>query len=198
VQLDEIWNFVYAKQANLDVAQAAPDDAGDVWTWTAICADTKLLATFMVGARDTDTAIAFVDDLKERLANRVQLTTDGHGPYLKAVDAVFGDDVDYEMLVKIYGRDRETERRYSPAKCLGARRGAIVSIAAPHWRITSDLHGATPQSDKTAKNTAKCLMPLCCRFWATLLYKSITSGLGGRHFIAHPVACYPRGRHLLT
>jgi IS1 family transposase len=137
VQLDEIWNFVYAKQANLDIAQAAPDDAGDVWTWTAICADTKLLATFMIGGRDTDTAIAFVDDLKQRLANRVQLTTDGHGPYLKAVDAVFGDDVDYGMLVKIYGRDRESERRYSPAKCLGARRGCITGNPDPKHISTS-------------------------------------------------------------
>jgi len=137
VQLDEIWSFVYAKQSNLDVAIAAPDDAGDVWTWTAICADTKLLATFMVGGRDTDTAIAFVDDLKERLANRIQLTTDGHGAYLKAVDTVFGDDVDYAMLVKIYGRDRESERRYSPAKCLGARRGAIVGKPDPKHVSTS-------------------------------------------------------------
>jgi hypothetical protein len=85
VQLDEIWNFVYAKEANLATATAAPDDAGDIWTWTAICADTKLLVTFLVGGRDTNYAIAFVDDLKERLANRVQVTSDGHGAYLRAV-----------------------------------------------------------------------------------------------------------------
>jgi IS1 family transposase len=137
VQLDEIWNFVYAKEANVDVAIAAPDDAGDVWTWTAIDADTKLLATFMVGARDTDTAVAFVDDLKERLTNRVQLTTDGHGPYLKAVSMAFGEDVDYAMLVKIYGRDKESERRYSPAKCLGARRGCITGNPDPKHISTS-------------------------------------------------------------
>jgi hypothetical protein len=95
----------------------------------------------MVGARDSDTAIAFVDDLKERLANRVQLTTDGHGPYLKAVDQVFGDDVGYAMLVKIYGRDRESERRYSPARCLGARRGAITGNPDPK-------HISTPYAER--------------------------------------------------
>jgi IS1 family transposase len=137
VQLDEIWNFVYAKQANLDVATAAPDDAGDVWTWTAICADTKLLVTFLVGGRDTDSAVAFVDDLKERLANRVQVTSDGHGAYLRAMDQVFGDDADYAMLVKIYGVDRASERRYSPAKCLGARRGAITGNPDPKHISTS-------------------------------------------------------------
>jgi IS1 family transposase len=121
VQLDEIWNFVYAKEANLATATAAPDDAGDIWTWTAICADTKLLVTFLVGGRDTNYAIAFVDDLKERLATRVQVTSDGHGAYLRAVEQVFGDDVDYGMLVKIYGADKSEARRYSPAKCLGAR-----------------------------------------------------------------------------
>jgi IS1 family transposase len=108
-----------------------------VWTWTAICADTKLLVTFLVGSRDTDCAIAFVDDLKERLANRLQVTSDGHGPYLRAVDQVFGDDVDYGMLVKIYGADKSEARRYSPAKCLGARRGAIAGNPDPKHISTS-------------------------------------------------------------
>jgi IS1 family transposase len=137
VQLDEIWNFVYAKEANLATATAAPDDAGDIWTWTAVCADTKLLVTFLVGGRDTDYAIAFVDDLKQRLANRVQVTSDGHGAYLRAVDLVFGDDVDYGMLVKIYGQDKSEGRRYSPAKCLGARRGAITGNPDPKHISTS-------------------------------------------------------------
>jgi IS1 family transposase len=137
VQLDEIWNFVYAKEANLATATAAPDDAGDIWTWTAICADTKLLVTFLVGGRDTNYAIAFVDDLKERLANRVQITSDGHGAYLRAVDQVFGDDVDYGMLVKIYGADKSAARRYSPAKCLGVRRGAITGNPDPKHISTS-------------------------------------------------------------
>jgi IS1 family transposase len=120
VQMDEIWSFVYAKAANVEGAKAAPETAGDVWTWTAIDADTKLIVSWLLGARDTDAALSFVSDLRSRLTNRVQLTSDGHRPYLTAVDAVFGDDVDYAMLVKIYGADPQAEVRYSPAKCLGA------------------------------------------------------------------------------
>jgi IS1 family transposase len=122
VQMDEIWSFVYAKNDNVKKAKAAPETAGDVWTWTAICADTKLIVSWLLGARDTDAAISFVGDLRDRLANRVQLTSDGHRPYLTAVDAVFGDDVDYAMLIKIYGADPQAEVRYSPAKCIGAEK----------------------------------------------------------------------------
>jgi IS1 family transposase len=120
VQMDEIWSFVYAKNDNVKKAKNAPPEAGDVWTWTALCADTKLLVSWYLGGRDMDAALAFVGDLEGRLANRVQLTSDGHRPYLTAVDAAFGDDVDYAMLVKIYGSDPQAEVRYSPAKCLGA------------------------------------------------------------------------------
>jgi IS1 family transposase len=137
VQVDEIWNFVYAKNDNVKNALAAPDDAGDVWTWTAIDADTKLLVTYFIGGRDTDCAVAFVDDLKERLANRVQLTSDGHRPYLVAVDAVFGADVDYAMLVKLYGADPVAEKRYSPAKCIGARRQQVTGDPDPKHISTS-------------------------------------------------------------
>lgn len=126
IQLDEIWSFIYAKHDNVKHAKSAPADAGDVWTWTAICADTKLLISTLVGARDTHYALHFVDDLKSRLANRVQLTSDGHKPYLQAVDTVFGNDVDYAQLVKIYGKDIEGEKRYSPAKCLGASKNAVI------------------------------------------------------------------------
>lgn len=122
VQMDEIWSFVYAKAANVETAKKAPPTAGDVWTWTAICADTKLIVSWLLGARDTDAAVTFVSDLRSRLANRVQLTSDGHSPYLVAVDAAFGEDVDYAMLVKIYGADPQAETRYSPAKCLGAEK----------------------------------------------------------------------------
>jgi IS1 family transposase len=122
VQMDEIWSFVYAKAGNVAKATAAPATAGDVWTWTAICADTKLIVSWLLGARDTEAALSFVGDLRDRLANRVQLTSDGHRPYLTAVDAVFGDDVDYAMLVKIYGADPQAEKRYSPAKCIGAEK----------------------------------------------------------------------------
>lgn len=126
VQVDEIWSFVYAKNDNVKKAKAAPDDAGDVWTWTALCADTKLLVSWLVADRTTDSAVAFIDDLKNRLANRVQLTSDGHSPYLQAVETAFGDDVDYAMLVKLYGSEPQGEKRYSPAKCIGAKRKAIT------------------------------------------------------------------------
>jgi IS1 family transposase len=122
VQMDEIWSFIYAKAANVQAAKAAPEAAGDVWTWTAIDADSKLIVSWLLGARDMDAALSFVVDLRGRLANRVQLTSDGHRPYLTAVDAVFGEDVDYAMLVKIYGSDPQAEVRYSPAKCLGAEK----------------------------------------------------------------------------
>jgi IS1 family transposase len=122
VQMDEIWSFVYAKAANVEKAKAAPEAAGDVWTWTAICADTKLIVSWLLGARDMDAALAFTGDLRSRLANRVQLTSDGHGSYLTAVDATFGDHVDYAMLVKLYGADPQAETCYSPAKCTGARK----------------------------------------------------------------------------
>src|SRR3954469_23124843 len=101
VQMDEIWSFVYAKNDNVKKAKSAPPEAGDVWTWTAICADTKLLVSWYLGARDTDAAMSFVTDLERRLANRIQLTSDDHRPYLTAVESVFTDQVDYAMLVKI-------------------------------------------------------------------------------------------------
>lgn len=91
---------------------------GDVWTWTAIDADTKLVPSWLVGLRDASHAYRFMADLKSRLANRVQLTTDGHGVYLWAVEDAFGSEVDYAMLVKMYGNDPESEKRYSPARCI--------------------------------------------------------------------------------
>ena len=124
VQMDEIWSFVYAKAANVKGVKAAPETAGDVWTWTAIDADSKLIVSWLLGARDMDAALAFTTDLRSRLTNRVQLTSDGHRPYLTAVNAVFGDDVDYAMLVKLYGSDPQAEVRYSPAKCIGAEKEA--------------------------------------------------------------------------
>jgi IS1 family transposase len=95
VQVDEIWPFVYAKEKNVYGARAAPDGAGDVWTWTALKADTKLIVSFFVGGRDSDCAKWFMDDLASRLANRVQLTSDGHKGYLEAVKGAFGADLDY-------------------------------------------------------------------------------------------------------
>jgi IS1 family transposase len=135
VQMDEIWSFVYAKAANVEKAKAAPVSAGDVWTWTAICADTKLIVSWLLGSRDLDAALAFTHDLESRLANRVQLTSDGHRPYLYAVEAAFADQVDYAMLVKIYGADPQAETRYSPAKCIGAERQP--KIGKPEYKHIS-------------------------------------------------------------
>ena len=128
VQCDEIWSFCYAKEKNVATAKAAPQGAGDVWTWTAIESETKLILSWEVGDRSGATAIEFMDDLRARLANRVQLTTDGHKAYLEAVEGAFGADVDYGMLVKLYGEptgQRGHERKYSPAECTGARKDVI-------------------------------------------------------------------------
>jgi len=120
LQIDEIWSFCYAKQKNVPPSKQGQFGYGDVWTFTAIDADTKLVPCWLVGTRDAGHAFEFVDDLRQRLANRVQITTDGHKMYLEAVEGAFGRNVDYAMLVKIYGQEPESERRYSPAKCLGA------------------------------------------------------------------------------
>ena len=120
VQCDEIWSFVGAKQKNIRPEHFEDGGfAGDVWTWTAIDADTKLVPCWMLGSRDAQSANNFIGDLASRLASRVQLTTDGHKPYLKAVEGAFGLDVDYAMLVKVYGQTPEGEKRYSPAQCMG-------------------------------------------------------------------------------
>ena len=125
VQCDEIWAFCYAKQKNVARAKTAPQGAGDVWTWTAIEADSKLILSWEVGDRTSATAIEFMDDLRSRLANRVQLTTDGHRAYLEAVEGAFGADVDYAQLVKLYGEAPEGQRRYSPAECVGTRKRRV-------------------------------------------------------------------------
>jgi len=123
VEVDEIWSFVYAKKKNVAAAKAAPEGAGDVWTWTAIDADSKLVMSWLVGGRDGEYALSFMDDLKSRLANRVQLTSDGHRAYLEAVEEAFGADVDYAQIVKLYGKGPETAKgRYSPAECTGIKK----------------------------------------------------------------------------
>ena len=130
VQCDEIWSFVYAKNKNVVDAKAPPKGAGDVWTWTAIDADSKLICSWAVGQRDAYWAYAFMSDLKDRLATRVQLTTDGHGAYLKAVEDVFGNtDIDFAQLVKIYGDvpgGNKEERKYSQPACIGAKKKPIT------------------------------------------------------------------------
>ncbi len=119
VQVDEIWQYIYCKDANVPESMKDQFGVGSVWTWTAIDADTKLICSWMVGTRDAQSAYLFMQDLAARLSNRVQLTSDGHRAYLEAVEATFGKDIDYAMLIKQYGAPRETEARYSPAECTG-------------------------------------------------------------------------------
>ncbi len=125
IQCDEIWSFCHAKQKNVAAAKAAPEGAGDVWTWTAIDADSKLIVSYYVGDRSGQSAMCLMDDLQARLANRVQLTTDGHKAYLEAVEGVFGGDVDFAQLVKLYGPTITAPGRYSPAECIGAKKLAL-------------------------------------------------------------------------
>ncbi len=128
IQVDEIWSFIYCKDKNVKRAKAAPMDAGDVWTWTAICADTKLVPAWRVGDRSGMTAIDLMDDLRARLANRVQLTTDGHKACLEAVEGAFGGDVDNAQLIKLYGEStdgKRHERKYSPGECTGTHKRTV-------------------------------------------------------------------------
>lgn len=125
IQCDEIWSFTYAKQKNVKTAKAVPEGASDTWTWTAIDSDSKLIVSYLVGGRDAEYAMEFMDDLRSRLANRVQLTTDGHRAYLEAVEGAFGADVDYAQLVKFYGEAPEGQLRYSPAKIVSAQKRRV-------------------------------------------------------------------------
>ncbi len=128
IQCDEIWSFVYAKDKNATPEMKAIGQAGDVWTWTAIDADSKLMVSWMIGDRSQDTARVFVRDVSERLSNRVQLTTDGYKAYLRAVDDAFYGDIDYAMLQKIYGSSfnaKDPSRRYSPGECTGTIKGTV-------------------------------------------------------------------------
>jgi IS1 family transposase len=138
VQVDEIWNFCYAKQKN--ATQEMWDRvgyAGDVWTFTAIDADTKLVISWAVGRRDAGCAADFLQDVAGRLANRIQLTTDGHKMYLTAVPDAFGNRIDFAQLQKIYGNDPEGQQRYSPAQCLGTRRVEVIGNPAEEHISTS-------------------------------------------------------------
>jgi IS1 family transposase len=125
IQCDEIWSFVGAKAKNVPAEKQGEFGYGDVWTWVSMDADTKLVPCWHVGKRDAKAAYDFSTDLSSRLKNRVQLTTDGHKPYLEAVEAAFGCDIDYAMLVKIYGKSQE-EIRYSPADCLASEKRVIT------------------------------------------------------------------------
>ena len=138
IQVDELWTFCYAKDRNVTpkIAATVPG-AGSVWLWVAMDADTKLVPCVMIGDRNGATAHDFISDLASRLRYRVQMTTDGHRPYLEAVESAFGAQVDYAMLVKLYGADPESERRYSPAQCIGAIPTVVTGRPDPEHISTS-------------------------------------------------------------
>jgi IS1 family transposase len=136
LQCDEIWSFCYAKQKNVPDELKGQFGYGDVWTWTAIDADTKLIPSFLVGDRTACTAKVFIKDLASRLTNRVQLTTDGHKAYLEAVESAFGGDIDFAMLIKLF-QSSQDEVRYSPAKCNGTEKKPITGNPDPKFVSTS-------------------------------------------------------------
>src|SRR6266513_1496118 len=137
VQVDEVWSFTAAKQRTVAGMKRPVDGAGDTWTWTALDADSKLIVQWFVGGRDGYAAKLFIDDLASRLANRVQITSDGHRTYLDAVEDAFGADVDYAQLVKLYGETPEAQKRYSPAECIGIRKNPIEGNPDPDHISTS-------------------------------------------------------------
>jgi IS1 family transposase len=137
IQCDEIWSFVGAKQKNVTRKMAERQICGDTWTWVAMDADSKLVCSWLVGKRDAGCATEFLQDLSGRLANRVQLTTDGLKIYLNAIIDAFANDIDYAILHKLYGTDRKTEARYSPAKCIGCEKHEMLGEPDPKHISTS-------------------------------------------------------------
>lgn len=139
IQVAVIWSFCYAKQKNVPSELQGQFGYGDVWTWVALDADTKLVPSWLVGKRDADWAEMFMYDLSQRLRHRVQLTSDGHKPYLSAVEDAFGGDIDYATLVKMYGKSKqEPESRYSPSKIIGCRCGVVQGDPDP-WHISTSF-----------------------------------------------------------
>lgn len=137
LECDEIWSFVHAKAKDVPVERQGEPGIGDVWTWVALDSDTKLVPSFLVGDRSAWNARAFMTDVAGRMANRVQLTTDGLAAYLVAVEAAFGAEVDYAQLVKIYGPDTTGEKRYSPPVCLGTEAHVVRGDPDPGLISTS-------------------------------------------------------------
>jgi IS1 family transposase len=140
IECDELWSFVGSKEKNVPAAHKGDGSMGDVWTWVAICADSKLVPAWYIGDRDSEAAMFFMDILAKRLAHRVQLTTDGHRPYLEAVEGAFGADIDYAMLVKIYGEvpgEKGPERKYSPGQCNGSVKRKVEGNPDPRKVSTS-------------------------------------------------------------
>src|SRR6266542_289040 len=145
VEVDEIWAFVGAKQKNVKAHH--PEEWGDAWTWVALDADTKLVPSWLVGPRNTSSAVTLMRDLASRLAHRIQLTTDGYRPYMVAVPDAFGEEIDFATLHKLYGNDPTlTEKRYSPASCIGTERHIITGEPdAEH--ISTKLHREAESHD---------------------------------------------------
>jgi IS1 family transposase len=137
VECDEIWQFCYAKAKNVPEDKRGTFGYGDVWTWTAIDSDSKLIVSWLVGGRDAGTAFAFMQDVASRISTRIQLTTDGHKVYVNAVEDAFGADVDYAMLTKVYGAPQENETRYSPAKIVSSETEVIKGNPNPKYISTS-------------------------------------------------------------
>ncbi len=137
MQVDEIWQFCYAKEKNVSSAKAAPEGAGDTWTWTAIDADSKLIVSWLLGDRSQRSAYHFIADLAERIVGRTQLTSDGLRLYRTAVEAVLGADVDYAQIVKVFGSPVEDEKRYSPATCKGTIKTVVTGRPDPDHISTS-------------------------------------------------------------
>jgi IS1 family transposase len=140
VQCDEIWSFAGCNQKNVAKAKRKDLAHGDVWTWVAMDAETKLAISYLVGGRDSEYAMALMDDLRQRVTTRLQLTTDGHSPYLQAVEDAFGADIDYAMLIKLYGEppaSPEAARRYSPSDCIGTQKRKVAGNPDPKHVSTS-------------------------------------------------------------
>ena len=137
IQVDEIWAFCYAKEKNVPLDRKGQFGYGDVWTWVAIDADTKLIPSWIVGDRSADSAALLMRDLASRLRYRIQLTTDGHRAYLTAVEETFGADVDFSQLIKVYGNPTEPDTRYSPGECIGCKQERIVGRPDPLHISTS-------------------------------------------------------------
>jgi IS1 family transposase len=213
LQVDEVWGFCYAKQKNVPAKMQGQWGVGDIWAFTAIDADTKLIPTFLMGPRDAGTATGLMQDLAGRLSNRVQLTTDGLKAYLSAVEESFGGDIDYAQLVKIYGAAPEgPEVRYSPAECIGAEKHAITGCPDPAHVSTSyiERHNLTlrmgmrrytrltnAHSKKIRNHTAALGLFLCfynfCRIHRTLrVTPAMAAGVSSRVWeIADLVALLP-------
>jgi IS1 family transposase len=179
LQVDELWAFVHAKKKNVPVQKAGEFGYGDVWTFTAIDADTKLMPSFLVGSRDAGCATEFMQDLAGRLANRVQLTTDGHKMYLSAVEDAFGGDVDYAQLVKIYGAAPEgPEVRYSPATCIGCERHGITGNPDTEHVSTSYVE----RSNLTVRMSVRRFTRLTNAFSKKLRNHTAAFGLFSAHY----------------